>query len=150
MTNETKLRSDFKFTRHDDVIKSEYFLHNMVLCERNPPVTGGFPSQRPVKRSLIIFFDVRLNKRLSKQPRRRWFEPPWRLLWHHCNGHSISHHGVRAMECLCRPFCIRTTFWKQGAVSIRKTVLQGMVIPMLKIRRPNGRLIFNMEIAIRR
>ena len=39
---------------------------------------------------------------------------------------------------------------KQGAVSIRKTVLPGMVIPMLKIRRPDGRLIFNMEIAIRR
>ena len=38
----------------------------------------------------------------------------------------------------------------QGAVSIRKTVLPGMAIPMLKIRRPNGRLIFNMEIAIRR
>ena len=39
---------------------------------------------------------------------------------------------------------------EQGAVSIRKTVLPGMAIPMLKIRRPNGRLIFNMEIAIRR
>ena len=39
---------------------------------------------------------------------------------------------------------------KLGAVSIRKTVLPGMAIPMLKIRRPNGRLIFNMEIAIRR
>ena len=38
----------------------------------------------------------------------------------------------------------------QGAVSIRKTVLPAMAIPMLKIRRPNGRLIFNMEIAIRR
>ena len=38
----------------------------------------------------------------------------------------------------------------QGAVSIRKTVLPGMAIPMSKIRRPNGRLIFNMEIAIRR
>ena len=38
----------------------------------------------------------------------------------------------------------------QGAVSIRKTVLPGGAIPMLKIRRPNGRLIFNMEIAIRR
>ena len=37
-----------------------------------------------------------------------------------------------------------------GAVSIRKTVLPGMGIPMLKIRRPNGRLIFNMEIAIRK
>ena len=40
-------------------------------------------------------------------------------------------------------------YWDQGAVSIRKTVLPGMAIPMLKIRRPNGRLIFNMEIAIR-
>ena len=38
----------------------------------------------------------------------------------------------------------------QGAVSMRKTVLPGIAIPMLKIRRPNGRLIFNMEIAIRR
>ena len=37
-----------------------------------------------------------------------------------------------------------------GAVSIRKTVLPGMAIPMLKIRRPIGRLIFNMEITIRR
>ena len=36
----------------------------------------------------------------------------------------------------------------QGAVSIRKTVLLGMVIPMLKIRRPTGRLIFNMGIPI--
>ena len=43
----------------------------------------------------------------------------------------------------------RLLIW-QGAVSIRKTVLPGMAIPMLKIRRPNGRLIFNMEIAIRR
>ena len=39
---------------------------------------------------------------------------------------------------------------KLGAVSIRKTVLPGMKIPMVKIRRPNGRLIFNMEITIRR
>ena len=38
----------------------------------------------------------------------------------------------------------------QGGVSIRKTVLPGMAIPMLKIRRPNDRLIFNMENAIRR
>ena len=37
---------------------------------------------------------------------------------------------------------------KQGAVSIRKTVLLGMAIPMLKIRRPTGRLIFNMGIPI--
>ena len=40
------------------------------------------------------------------------------------------------------------TFGQLGAVSIRKTVLLGMVIPMLKIRRPTGRLIFNMGIPI--
>ena len=32
----------------------------------------------------------------------------------------------------------------------KKDGLAGMAIPMLKIRRPNGRLIFDMEIAIRR
>ena len=35
-------------------------------------------------------------------------------------------------------------------VSLKKTVLPGMTIHMLKIRRPNGLLIFNMDIAIRR
>ena len=38
----------------------------------------------------------------------------------------------------------------RGASQYKDVVLPGMVIPMLKIRRPNGRLIFNMEIAIRR
>ena len=42
-------------------------------------------------------------------------------------------------------FAINFSVFILGAVSIRKTVLPGMAIPMLKIRRPNGRLIFNME-----
>ena len=29
---------------------------------------GEFPTQRPVTQSLDVFFDLRLNKRLSKQP----------------------------------------------------------------------------------
>ena len=29
---------------------------------------------------------MRLNKQLSKQSRRRWFETPWPSLWRHCNG----------------------------------------------------------------
>ena len=29
---------------------------------------GEFPAQRPVTRSFDVFFDLRLNKRLSKQP----------------------------------------------------------------------------------
>ena len=47
-----------------------------------------------------------------------------------------------------RHHLLSAAYWDQGAVSIRKTVLLGMVIPMLKIRRPTGRLIFNMGIPI--
>ena len=51
---------------------------------------GEFPSQRPVTRSFDVFFDLRLNKRLSKQSRRRWFEIPSRSLWHHCNDDTTK------------------------------------------------------------
>ena len=37
-----------------------------ALWAGNSPVTGEFPSQRPVKQSFDVFFDLRLNKRLSK------------------------------------------------------------------------------------
>ena len=36
------------------------------LCG-NSPVTGEFPAQRPMTRGFDVFFDLRLNKRLSKQ-----------------------------------------------------------------------------------
>ena len=36
-------------------------------------------------RSFDVFFDLRLNKRLSEQSRRRWFETPSRSWWCHCN-----------------------------------------------------------------
>ena len=41
-----------------------------------PPVTDGFPSQRPVTLSFDVFFDLCLNERLNKQSRRWWFETP--------------------------------------------------------------------------
>ena len=44
----------------------ETFSELLALCEGNPPVTGGFPSQRPVTQNFDVIFDLRLNKRLSK------------------------------------------------------------------------------------
>ena len=44
---------------------------------------GEFPAQRPVTRSFDVFFDLRLNKRLSKQSRGWWFETLSRSLWRH-------------------------------------------------------------------
>ena len=50
----------------------------LAHCEGNPPVTGGFLSQRPMTRSFDGFFDMRLNKRLRKHSRSRCFETPSR------------------------------------------------------------------------
>ena len=63
----------------------ETFSASLALCAGNSPVTGEFPSQRPVTRSFDVFFDRGLNKRLSKQSRNWWFETPSCLLWRHRN-----------------------------------------------------------------
>ena len=61
----------------------------LVLCAGNSAVNGEFPAQVPVTQSFDVFFDLRQNKRLNKQYRRRWFEMPSRSFWHHCNvNHS--------------------------------------------------------------
>ena len=51
---------------------------------------GEFPTQRPVTRSFDVFFDLSLNKRLSKQPWGWWFETPSWSLWRQCNGWQRS------------------------------------------------------------
>ena len=55
-------------------------------CAGNSPVTSKFPSQRTVTRSFDVFFDLGLNKWLSKQSKRWWFETPLCSLWRHRNG----------------------------------------------------------------
>ena len=63
----------------------EIFSALLTLCEGNSPITGEFRSQRPVTGLFDVFFDLRLNKRLSKQSTRQLFETLSRPLWHHCN-----------------------------------------------------------------
>ena len=70
--------------KHDDVIKWKHFRVTGPLW--NSSVTGEFAAQRPVTRSFDVFFDLRLNKRLSKQPWGWWFETPSRPLCRHWNG----------------------------------------------------------------
>ena len=47
----------------------EKFSALLALCQGS----HGSPSQRPVTRRFDVFFDLCLNKRLSKQSTRRWF-----------------------------------------------------------------------------
>ena len=44
----------------------ETFSALLAICVGNLPVTGEFPAQRLVTQSFGVFFDLRLNKRLSK------------------------------------------------------------------------------------
>ena len=60
---------------HDDVIKWKHF-----------------HAQRPVTRSFDVFFDLRLNKWLSKQSWGWWLDMLLCPLWRHCNGSPIILH----------------------------------------------------------
>ena len=68
---------------HDDVIKWRYFPRNWPFVQG---MHRSFPSQRPVTRIFDVFFDLCLNKRLSKQSWGWWFQTPSRSLWRHRNG----------------------------------------------------------------
>ena len=69
----------------------ETFSAFLAICAGNSPVTREFPAQRPVTRNFDVFFDLCLNKRLSKQSRGWWFETLSRPLWPRCNGSPKLH-----------------------------------------------------------
>ena len=73
---------------HYDVIKWKHFPRYWHLC-------GEFTGLRwiprtPVTRGFGVFLDLRMNKRLSKQPWGWWFQTLSRPLWRHCNGRWIT------------------------------------------------------------
>ena len=59
--------------------KMETFSVLLAICAGNLSVIGG---------SFDAFFDLRLNKRLSKQSWGWWSQTPSRSLWRHCNVRS--------------------------------------------------------------
>ena len=84
----------------------------LVLCAGNSPVTGEFPAQRPVTRSFDIFFDLCLNKGMSKQSWGWWFDTPSHSLWRHCNAlvwatRTFTFLGV----CVYVPVSVRVWSW---------------------------------------
>ena len=47
----------------------------LAICAGNSPAPDEFSARRPVTRSFDVFFDLRPNKRLSKETRGWW------LIW---------------------------------------------------------------------
>ena len=66
----------------------EPFSALLALCAGNSPASDEFPAQRPVTRSFDVFFDLRVNKRISKQSWGWWFETLSRSLWRHRNDYD--------------------------------------------------------------
>ena len=69
------------------------------LCEEFTG-PGEFPTQRPVTRSFDVFYDQRLNKRLSKQPWGWWFESSWRQ----CYGYRSKPRSPLTVTAMCWPY----------------------------------------------
>ena len=100
----------------------------LCLCEVNPPVTGGFPSLRPVTRSFDVVFNLCLNNKwLSKQSKRRRFETSSRALWCHCSDSPMmprnllclivlpSHNDLNCSSSSC---LMSTVFWKKVCLTL--------------------------------
>ena len=81
-------KSGNKTATRDDVIKWEHFPHDW------PFVWGIHHGQRPVTWSFDVFFNLRLNKCLSKDSRRRGFETLSRSLWRHSNDTSMTQQNM--------------------------------------------------------
>ena len=96
----------------------------LSLYAGNSPVTGEILTQRPVTRNFDVFFDLRLNKGLSKQSRRRWFETPSHPLLRHCNecyGNCPERSGGQRGQWLQRTFARILTRFHNGNSYIDNT-----------------------------
>ena len=76
-------------TKHDDVIKWKHFPHYwpFVWGIHQPPMNS---LQERQWWSFDVFFDLCLNKRLSKHSGGWWVEMPSRSLWRHCMLCTVS------------------------------------------------------------
>ena len=80
--------SDTTLERHMETWwrhRMETFSALLAICSGNSPVPGKFPTQRPVTQGFDVFFDLRLNKRLSIQSWGWWLETLSCSLWRKSN-----------------------------------------------------------------
>ena len=80
-TNDGFFKIPILWWRH----QAETFSALLAICAGNSPVTGEFPTQRPVTRSFDGYFNLRVNKQWSKQSWGWWFETPSCPLWRQSN-----------------------------------------------------------------
>ena len=105
----TKMRYYIQmYYSHDGVIKWKHFSRYWPFVRgiHRSPVNS--PHKGQWRGASMFFFDLRLNKRLSKQSWGWWFETPSRSLWRHCNTYValFSLNSLRYFD------------WTDGALSV--------------------------------
>ena len=80
---------------HHDVIKWKHFPRYWPFV-RGIHRSRWIPRTKATARSFDVFFDLRLNKRLRKQPWGWWFETLSWSLWRHRNGRR--QHWIYSIE----------------------------------------------------
>ena len=104
----------FRWWRH----QMEIFSALLAICAGNSPVTGEFPTQRPVTRSFDVYFDLRPKERLSKQWWGWWFETLSRSLWRHRNGNWVSAKGYGIFPCFLLPILDKFAFNNEAMLAM--------------------------------
>ena len=79
--------------KHDDVTKWKHFPRNWPFV-RGIHRSRWIPHTKAGDRSFDVFFDLRLNKRLSKQWWGWWFETLSRPWWRHRNGGMVENDNI--------------------------------------------------------
>ena len=67
----------------------EAFSTLLSLCAGSSPATVNSQHRGQWRGTLMFFFDLRWNKRLSKQPWGWWFKTPSWSLWRQCNEQNV-------------------------------------------------------------
>ena len=126
----------------------EIFSALLAICAGNSPVTGEFPTQRPVTRSFDVYFDLRPNERLSKQWWGWWFETLSRSLWRHRNVLVFIVAIATRMIIPQKYFCYQFIIFNPGNKISTKPSSLNIGIPLQFRHNPNfevvpGCLIFH-------
>ena len=95
---------DWADVRQDDVIKWKHFPRYWpFVWEIHRPLVNSLHKGQ-WRGAVDVFFDLRLNKRLSKQSWSWWSGTPSRSLWRQCNEYR-QHEHCFCFENVNRTFC---------------------------------------------
>ena len=93
--------------------KMETFSALLALCEGNLPVTGGFPSQRPLTGSFDVIFDLLHNKRSMDN----------------CEAGDLRRHRARYDVTVMEKYVwLRVLFKRPGSTSYNNSLTAGILL----------------------